>query len=232
MLSFTPIFIPGQLCTEFLFAKQRAALPQSGQIADTRHHSSITEMARAALHQCTGPLLPIGLSMGGYVALEMARLSPERMAGMALLSTTVGHDTEARRNERRQVIKLAAHDGFQGITRHGLSQLISAASYADDVLVDSILAMAADVGRAGFIRQQTAIMGRRDQSDTLGRFTAPVLILCGTSDMLTPPSLSIEMAHLAAVSTLRLIDGVGHLSSLEAPEAVTAALQDFFCQIS
>ena len=232
MSSFTPIFIPGHLCTEFLFAKQRAALTLSGEIADTRHHSSITEMAQAALDQCTGPLVPIGLSMGGYVALEMARLSPERMAGMALLNTTAGHDTEDRCRERRQVIKLAAHRGFQGITRHSLSRLISAEAYSNEALVNDILAMAAEVGQAGFIQQQIAIMGRRDQNDTLANFTAPLLILCGTADRLTPPSLSIEMADLAALSTLCLLDGVGHLSSLEAPEAVTAALQDLFGQIN
>ncbi len=232
MPHFTPIFIPGHLCNEFLFAKQRASLSQSSQIADTRHYDSITKMAQAALDRCAGPLVPIGLSMGGYVALEMARLSPERMAGMALLSTSARHDSDNRRNERRQAIKLAAHEGFKGITRHRLSQLISTAALADDVLVDNILAMAADIGRVGFIQQQTAILGRRDQRDTLASLTAPVLVLCGTSDMLTPPARSIEIADLASNATLSFLDGVGHLSSLEAPEAVTAALQDLFRRIA
>ena len=56
MPPFTPIFIPGLLCTEFLFAKQRAALSNAGLIADTRQHDSINEMARLALDQCTGSL--------------------------------------------------------------------------------------------------------------------------------------------------------------------------------
>ena len=231
MLSFTPIFIPGLLCTEFLFAKQRAALSNAGLIGDTTQHDSINEMAQVALDQCTGALLPVGFSMGGYVALEMARLAPERIAGMALLSTQAGLDNDERANERRQAIKLATHKGFKGITRSFLSQLISMTAPVDSVLADNILAMVNDVGRAAFVRQQTAILGRRDQTDTLAGFDAPVLVLCGTSDVLTPPKFSMEMAGLASDATLILLDGIGHFSSLEAPGAVTTALHDLFCRI-
>ncbi len=231
MPPFTPIFIPGLLCTEFLFAKQRAALSNAGLIADTRQHDSINEMARLALDQCTGALLPVGLSMGGYVALEMARIAPERIAGMALLSTNAGVDNYERANERRQSIKLSTRKGFKGITRSFLLQLISKTAPVDPVLADNILAMASDVGRAGFVRQQTAILGRRDQRDTLAGFDAPVLVLCGTLDVLTPPKFSLEMADLAPDATLTLLDGIGHLSSLEAPRAVTMALHDLFCRI-
>ena len=58
-----------------------------------------------------------------------------------------------------------------------------------------------------------------------------MLVLCGTSDVLTPPKFSIEMADLAPDATLTLLDGIGHLSSLEAPEAVTNALHELFCRI-
>ena len=231
MPPFTPIFIPGLLCTEFLFAKQRAALSNAGLIGDTRRHDSIKEMAQFALDQFKGALVPVGLSMGGYVALEMARLAPKRIAGMGLLSTNVGVDNDECANERRQAIKLAAHTGFKGITKSFLSQLISKTASVDLVLADNILAMASDVGRIGFVQQQTAILGRRDQRDTLASFDAPVLVLCGTSDVLTPPKFSLEMANLAPDATLTLLDGIGHLSSLEAPEAVTTALHNLFCRI-
>ena len=231
MPSFTPIFIPGLLCTEFLFSKQRANLSNAGQIGDTRQHDSINEMARVALDQCKCALVPVGLSMGGYVALEMARIAPERIAGMALLSTNAGVDNDERANERRQSIKLATHRGFKGITRSFLLQLITKTAPVDPMLADNILAMASDVGRAAFVRQQTAILGRRDQRDTLAGFDAPVLVLCGTSDILTPPKFSVEMADLAPNATLTLLDGIGHLSSLEAPGAVTKALHNLFCRI-
>ena len=123
-------------------------------------------MAEVALRQCEGALVPVGLSMGGYVALEMARLAPERMAAMALLSTNARVDNEERRGERRRTIKLATQRGFKGITRNLLSQLISQPARSDEALVDNILAMALDIGRVGFVRQQTAILDRRDQRDT------------------------------------------------------------------
>ena len=188
MPPFTPIFLPGLLCTGFLFAKQRAALTNAGLIGDTRQHDSINEMAKLALGQCTGALVPVGLSMGGYVALEMARLAPERIVGMALLNTKVGVDDDERANERRRAIKLANHKGFKGITRNFLSKLIPTTALVDLVLADNILAMAKDVGRVGFVRQQTAILGRRDQRDTLAGFGAPVLVLGGTCLLYTSPS--------------------------------------------
>ena len=226
MPSFTSIFIPGLLCTELLFAKQRASLPNQGYIADTTRHDSIHEMALAALNLCDGPLVPIGLSMGGYVALEMARLAPQRMAAMALLSTNCRDDSA--KSQSQQAIALARHKGFQGVTRHLMPRLLSEAALQDEAIIADVLAMAADIGRIGFVQQQTAIMGRRAQHDTLASFAAPVLVLCGNVDVLTPPNLSVEMAGLAPQAELCLLNGIGHLSSIEAPEAVTNALESLF----
>ena len=131
MPSFTPIFIPGLLCTELLFAKQRASLPNQGYIADTTRHDSIHEMALAALDLCDGLLVPIGLSMGGYVALEMARLAPQRMAAMALLSSNCRDDSAESQRQRQQAIALAKHKGFQGVTRHLMPRLLSEAALQD-----------------------------------------------------------------------------------------------------
>ena len=231
MSPFTPIFIPGLLCTELLFAKQRVSLSKQGQIADTTGTESINEMALAALDQCEGPLVPIGLSMGGYVALEMARIAPTRLAGMALLSTNARQDNYKSRAIRIQAIELAKKKGFQGVTRHLMPRLLSKSGISDDKLVNDVLVMAAKIGRFGFVQQQTAILERRDQTDTLARFRSPLLILCGTLDVMTPPALSVEMADLAPDATLCLLDGIGHLSSLEAPGAVTQALLELFKRI-
>ena len=71
-------------------------------------------MAEAALAQTSGQLLPIGLSMGGYVALEMARLAPDRIGAMALFSTNCRQDNDTQRTYREQAIRLAQQGGFGG----------------------------------------------------------------------------------------------------------------------
>ena len=76
MANVTPVFIPGLLCTEWLFHGQADIASDTAVFADTRQHDTITGMAEAALAKTSGQLVPIGLSMGGYVALEMARLDP------------------------------------------------------------------------------------------------------------------------------------------------------------
>ena len=231
MSAATPIFVPGLLCTEILFQQQRAALGRDDRLADTTKHDSITAMAAAALALVDGPIVPIGLSMGGYVAQEMARQAPDRVVGMALLSTNCRADTAEQTSQREAAIKLAAHKGFQGVTRHLLPRLLSDPAQQDKALVDAVLTMARDIGRHVFADQQRAIMGRRAQHDTLAGFDAPLLVLCGKLDVLTPPELSVEMASLAPNADLCLLDGVGHLSSMEAPDAVTEALRGLLAKI-
>ena len=226
MANVTPIFIPGLLCTEWLFHGQADIASGTAVFANTRHHDTITGMAEAALAQTSGQLFPIGLSMGGYVALEMARLAPARIGAMALFSTNCRQDNDAQRSYREQVIKLAQQDGFQGITRQLAGKFLSSQALADTALVDGVLAMAADIGRVAFVRQQHAILGRRAQHNTLASIKVPLLIVCGINDTLTPPAFSLEMADLAPHADLRLLPNVGHLSTLEASEACRDALID------
>ncbi len=231
MPAVTPVFIPGLLCTDYLFAHQRATLGWDGRLANTLRHDSITGMAEAVLTSVDGPVVPIGLSMGGYVAMEMARIAPERIAAMALLSTNCRADTEVHREQRRAAIRMSDHRGFQGVTRHLLPRLLSENARNDDILVDGVLEMAREVGRHVFVSQQKAIMNRAAQYETLAKFAAPLLVLCGQLDILTPPELSVEMAALARQAELQLLDDVGHLSSLEAPDVVTEALRRLLSQV-
>ena len=229
----TLVFIPGLICNADLFAHQFQAIGSKAnyQVADTRTADDIGAMAAAALAGVTGPIVPIGLSMGGYIALEMARQAPERMAGMALLNTNYQADDEAKKKQRRATIALAKSAKFKGVTRHLLKSFLSPAAMEDDALVARVIAMADDIGATGFVRQQTAILGRRDQGDTLAAFAPPLLVLCGMLDTLTPPELSKTMAEIAPNAELMLLEDVGHLSSMEAPEAVNAALEAFIAKL-
>jgi pimeloyl-ACP methyl ester carboxylesterase len=85
--------------------------------------------------------------------------------------------------------------------------------------------MAQHVGKEAFIRQQRAIMGRRDQMATLVKIHVPTLVICGREDALTPPADSKVIAAGIAGARLVVIEDCGHLSSLERPEEVNAALR-------
>ena len=229
----TPIFIPGLVCTADLFADQQAGLTHAvvPLVADTLARDSLADMAGAAVAMVDGPVVPVGLSMGGYVALEMARLAPERIAGLALLNTAYRPDGPERRQQRLATIEMAKSDRFRGVTRHLMKSFLSPAAMADEALVARVIAMAEAVGHDNFVLQQQAILNRRDQSDTLRGLAVPALVLCGSLDTLTPPDISREMAALAPQAELVILDGVGHLATMEAPERVTAHLNAFLASL-
>ena len=229
---FTPIFIPGLICSADLFAAQLAGLdhPVAPRIADTLGRDNLAGMA-AALDSTDGMVVPVGLSMGGYVALEMVRQAPERVRGVGLLSTAYGTDTDERRAQREATIRMAQSDSFRGVTRHLLKSFLSPVAMQDDALVARVIAMAESVGRENFVRQQKAILARRGQADTLRGLQVPALVLCGSLDTLTPPHISEEMAALAPDAELVILEDVGHLSTMEAPDAVTASLNAFLARL-
>lgn len=230
----TPIFIPGLVLTGDIFAAQINGLthPVPPVVADTIGRDSISAMAEAALALAGGQLVPIGISMGGYIAMEMARLAPERMAGIALLNTAHRADPPARHVQREATIKLAESDRFRGVTRHLMKSFLSPAALADETLVARIIAMAEEVGRANFVLQQRAILGRRDQTDTLRGLAVPTLVVGGSLDPLTPPQASRDIANLVPRAELVILEEVGHLSTVEAPDEVTRLLNGFLAGLA
>ncbi|MEO6897127.1 MAG: alpha/beta fold hydrolase, partial [Caldimonas sp.] len=95
----------------------------------------------------------------------------------------------------------------------------------DTALVGIVTAMARAIGRAGYVRQQEAIIGRADSRPTLAQIRCPTLVLCGREDALTPLALHEEMHAGIAGSTLVVIERCGHMSTLERPDEVNDALR-------
>jgi pimeloyl-ACP methyl ester carboxylesterase len=84
--------------------------------------------------------------------------------------------------------------------------------------------MAAETGPEAFVRQQRAIISRPDSRPLLGNIRCPTLVLTGDGDELTPPGIAREIAAGIAGARLVIVPDCGHLSTIERPAAVNAAL--------
>lgn len=220
------VFVPGLLCTEVLYAPQLGAFSDHPvMIGEHRRHDSIAGIATAILEAAPQRFALVGLSMGGYIAMEIMRQAPERVSRLALLDTAATPDTPEQTERRRQLIALAEGGKFDRIVPALYPSFVHANRRDDAVLRSTVEEMAAETGPEAFIRQQTAIMNRVDSRPGLAAIGCPTLVLVGDGDTLTPPEKAAEIHSLVSGSRLEIVADCGHLSTLERPEAVTQALK-------
>jgi pimeloyl-ACP methyl ester carboxylesterase len=223
------LFLPGLLCDGRLWRDQVAALAGLRcVVADLTHDDSLGAMAERALGALPAEarLSVCGLSMGGYVAFEIMRRAPGRVARLALFDTSARPDTAEQTRRRRGLLSLSESGMFRGVTPRLLPQLLAPAHLAGP-LGGEVMAMAEWVGRPAFHRQQRAIMHRPDSRPDLAAIAVPTLVGVGEEDALTPPHLAEEMATGIPGARLARIPGAGHLPPMETPDAVTRLLRDW-----
>lgn len=220
------LLVPGLLCTARMWEPQVAALSGDCEITvgEQRLDDSIAAMARRILAGAPDRFALAGLSMGGYVAMEIWRQAPERVQRLALLDTRMTLDSPEEAARRRDLLKQVEVGRFRGIHERLLPLIVHPDRLGDADLVGVIADMAEQTGRDGFVNQQRAILGRTDSRPTGPTITVPTLVLCGRQDVLTPLDLHREMADLIPGARLAVIEDCGHLSTLERPQAVNREL--------
>ncbi len=223
------LLIPGLACTPSLYAGQMPALWTFGPVtvADHRRADSMDAIARQILAEAPPRFALAGLSMGGYLALAIVRLAPDRVAKLALLDTGSRSDTpEASERRKASMAKVQAGE-FDAVMDTLWPILVHKERQGDAALKRIVFEMAKTAGADAFVRQQQAIMTRPDSRAGLPDIRCPTLVLVGEGDQLTPPALSEEMATLIPNSRLVTVPDSGHLSTLEKPESVTRALVEW-----
>ncbi len=229
MTSLPLVLVPGLLCDGELWTHQRRHLADITLItvADTLQDDSIEAMAQRLLESAPPRFALAGLSMGGYIALEVLRQAPERVARLALLDTSARLDQPELTARRRGLIELAQKGKFRGVTPRLLPMLIHPDRLADADLVATITRMAENTGRDAFIRQQTAILNRPDARAGLTAIQAETIVICGRQDSITPQPVAEEMAAAIPGAHLHIIGNCGHLAPLERPQIVTGLMRNW-----
>ncbi|WP_353653385.1 alpha/beta fold hydrolase [Blastomonas sp. UPD001] len=220
-----PLLLPGNMCDSRLWTQAvRDALPGARDIA-LRTETTIDAMARKALAETDGPVLPVGFSMGGIVALAMARLAPERIAAMILLDTNASADLPERAAVRpRQQAAVRGGDLERIVVEELKPNYLAAVHRGNRALLDLLRDMAMGLGDDCFVAQSEALRTRPDQRAVPGQLAVPLLLACGAEDRLCPPEWHRAMADCAHDATLHVIEGSGHMLPLEQPEALAAII--------
>lgn len=221
------LLLPGLLTDARLWQDQVAGLSgvAAATVADLSGADTMSALAASALRQVpAGRFVMAGLSMGGYVALELMRQAPGRVAGLALLDTSARPDTPEVTEARRELMRLAEAE-FAAVIDALLPRLVRPARLSDAPLVTTIREMADAIGKEAFLRQECAMIARIDSRPFLGRIGCPALVLCGRDDVITPVEVHEELASALPHASLTVIEECGHLSTIERPQQVTEALR-------
>ena len=223
------VLVPGLLCSARLYGTQIAALWPFGQVAvaDHRRDANMAAIAARILKDASPRFALVGLSMGGYIAFAMLRLAPERIAKLALLDTSARPDTPEQTAGRKTQIAMANAGRFDEIPALVIPRFLHRNRQHDERLTAIVRQMAEETGPDAFVRQQNAIMTRPDSRPLLASIACPTLVLVGDGDEATPPELNQEIAGGISGAKLAVVRECGHLSTLEKPEAVNAALADW-----
>ena len=166
-----------------------------------------------------------GLSVGGYVTFEMFRQASSRFAGMVLADTRSAADTPQGREGRIAMRALLADKGIAGVAAGMLPKLLSAGASGEAVafareIIESNPPASVDAAIG-------AMMDRPDSTPDLPRISCASLVIVGERDVITPVEEAQDMQRALPRSTLCVIPGAGHLSSIEQPEAFGLGLEDF-----
>jgi len=223
------VLVPGLLCSARLYAPQVAALWPLGPVtvADHRRDADMEGIAARILENAPPRFALAGLSMGGYIAFAMMRLAPERIARLALLDTSARPDVPEQKAGREKFIAMAEAGKLADVVEALTPRFLHRSRHSDEALKRVVREMAAETGAEAFVRQQKAIMARPDSRPLLATIRCPTLVLVGDGDELTPPELAKEIAGGISSANLVLVPDCGHLSTLEKPDVVNAALAEW-----
>lgn len=169
-----------------------------------------------------------GLSMGGYVAMSIARRHAQVLAGMVLADTRAAPDVPHVRANRDKLIAAVKEKGALAAADAMLQNLLSEPTRSTNpALVERVRKIILRQSTEGLVAGLGALRDRPDAAPDLETVDVPTLVLVGEFDTVTPMITAARIAGTVRKSDLTHIPGAGHLSNLENPDAFNSALIAF-----
>jgi len=227
-MSLPIVLITGQLLTDAVWQPLLDAWPDRDIIvADNQSDDTIEGFAQRLLDNAPPKFALIAHAMGGFIAFEVMRRAPERVAKLALIATLASADGPAQTARRQGYIDLVESGQFEQVVEERIPILFPEDKRNDARLLGIARQMASDTGGATFLAQQRAIMARIDSRPRLGEIAVPTLLIWGEKDGITSRAHHDEILDAIPGAKLKVIAGAGHLPTVEASEVVVPFLADF-----
>lgn len=226
------VCLPGLLCTPDVWAPVRPLVPAPVVTPELPAFDSIERIAARLLADLPERFVLVGLSMGGYVALEILRTAPERVAGLVLASTTAAPDTDRQKAGRQVAVEQARAAGMTRFAKGLAGYLLGPAASEDPAIQAALVTMAERVGLETFVLHQTATAARPDSRDRLAAIACPTAVVAGEADRVTPPDKARALAEEIPDARLVLAPGAGHMLPLEAPAVLAEAISTILAAAS
>jgi pimeloyl-ACP methyl ester carboxylesterase len=223
------LLIPGLVGSPRIYAPVLPALWRFGPVTVANHirDDHMALIARRILAEAPPRFALAGHSMGGYIAFEIMRQAPQRVAKLALVNTQARPDTPETTARRRSQIARAKSGDYHAVLDELFVGFVHPSRREDASLRQLVHDMGDDVGAEAFVRQQTAVISRPDSRPTLAWIRCPTLVLTGDEDNTIPNSLSVEMADGIHGAKLVILSNCGHLPQPEQPQATSEALVEW-----
>jgi 3-oxoadipate enol-lactonase len=194
----------------------------TGRSVMTMEHAA--ERSIAALNELgAASVVVCGVSMGGYVALELWRRHSDRVAGLVLANTRAGADDEAGRERRRALAERLRAEGNAFLVESPPPLL---SEHAPEELWAEVKAIIADQPAEAIAAASLGMAERPDSTSDLPGITLPTLVVSSSLDTLIPPEATRPMADAIPGAIYEEIEGAGHLSNLEAPDVFNRLLSE------
>lgn len=228
------ILVPGFVCDQTVWEHQEAELRKRTAVTIADHHDldSLPKMAAAILERAPARFAIAGHSMGGRVALEVFRQAQDRIAGIALMDTAFaarqsGETGEQEAAHRYSLLEITKKRGMRSMAAVWSQKMVHPDRLSDSSLMDAIHDMIARKTPAIFAAQIEALLERPDATPLLEQIRCPAMVLCGRQDSWSALAVHEQMAARIQGSRLVVIENCGHMSTMERPVELTAAMLEW-----